>query len=72
MTEPISKDKNNISVWKMINFIHPKHSSSFKPKICCSDDEPFNWGNFGCARCDLIIFIEKKKNITLVDENGRI
>lgn len=52
-------------IWDMIDFMTSKHFSSFNPRILCSDDEPFNWGNFGCKRCDMIRDIEQKKKTIL-------
>ena len=58
--------EDNKKIWDMIDFLEPKHSSNFIPKILCSDNEPFNCGNFGCNRCDIIRNIEQKKKIILV------
>lgn len=62
----MKKIKGNKRIWEMIDFIHPYHSTSFKPKVRCSDSKPFNRGNFGCKRCDLIIYVEQQKNTILV------
>ena len=53
-------------IWNTIDFIAPHHFSSFNPRVFCSDDKPFNWGNFGCKRCDMIRYSEQKKKIILV------
>ncbi|MBR9705539.1 hypothetical protein GOV14_00740 [Candidatus Pacearchaeota archaeon] len=58
--------KGNEEIWKAIDLIGPRHYSSFRPRIRCSDNNPFNSGNFGCKRCDLILDIERRKKIVLV------
>ena len=62
------KTEKNKKIWDMIDFFNPKHYSNFRPKILCSDDNPFNWGNFGCKRCNAIRDVEQKKKINLAKE----
>ena len=52
--------------WKAIDVLHPKHRMAGQwhdiykgTPAYCSDEGPSGWGNFGCARCDAIVGVEK-------------
>ena len=53
--------------WKALDVVHPKHRMAGQwhemykgTRGYCTDDAPSGHGNFGCARCDAIMAMEKR------------
>lgn len=62
--------------WRAIDVLQPKHKMAsgwhemYKhQRAYCSDQSPNGWGNFGCERCNLIVNIQKTRNVTIFPRN---